>query len=535
MDKTLHAVVKGDWRLTFFFKDNVKSRLASFLTGGFILFVLFEAASFVCRLLIPFFPFILDESEKSIVFSLLNAETWLFFSSTAIGPVFALIWMFSWVVWPFSVFLGLFGKHKRDDLNVCNRSVLFKEFVKTAHSGLDRAFRPVRRGSSFLLVVAVSLMLVTLVTVYPYFPSLNSSGKFVGVDVPFYEWQLMELNSLGNLNSVVFRAFQFPDRPLSLLFLFLGWKVTGVSIRQATVISEVVLGLLLLLATYFFVRTAGFNSFYASLAMLFTVASYHVTVGMYGGLFANMVGLVFMYSFLGLVFACLRTCSWRLCLMAVVFQSLLLFSHANTWDMSMGIVGLFFLFILLEWLIKRKNSSRLLMLFAILVAGVSLNFVRNSVLHIGIGTVEAVGVAKSGVSLFNLLSVWQTLGASLGSFMGIGFVNPVLLFFAGLGGIAVALDSRLVSRFLTTSLVAASVPFILGDYVVQTRILYNLPVQVFAFLGLLALLSFVERFFSAKEAKRIGFLLVLLIIIVELNYVFRCSFYLTTVNFFPVH
>lgn len=413
--------------------------------------------------------------------------------------------------------------------------MFFKEFVKTARSGLDRAFRPARRGSSYLLLVAVSLVLVTLVAVYPYFPSLNPSGKFVGVDTPFYERQLMELDSVGNFKGVIGMVFRSPDRPLSLLLLFSGWKLTGVSVMDAIILSEVVLGLFLVLATYFFARLAGFNFFYASLAMLFAVASPHLTVGMYGGLFANMIGLVFWYVFWALVFACLKTCSWRLCLMAVVFQSLLLFSHANTWDMSMGILGLFFIVLFLEWLIKRKKCSRPLMLFALLVAGVSLNVVRNSVLNIGIGTVEAVGVAQSGVSLINLLSIWQTLGVSLGSFMGIAFVNPVLLFFAGVGGIAVALDSRLVSRFLTTSLVAASVPFILGDYIVQTRIMYDLPVHIFAFLGLLVSLGFVERLFKGEEAKRISFLLVLLIILVELNYAFRCSFYLTTVNFFPLH
>lgn len=506
--------------------------LCFFLLGSL---VVFEAACFVCWLLAPFSPVVSNQilHQKGAFFVLLNADSWLFFSPAVVAPVFTLVWMFSWVIWPFSVFLRFFRKRERGDSDLENGAVPFKEVVETVRSGLDTAFRRVRGGSGSLLVVAVSLVLVTAVTVYPYFPSLNPSGKFVGVDVPFYERQLLELNSLGSLNSVISKVSQSFDRPLSLLFLFFLWKVTGVSVRQETVLSEVVLGLLLLLATYFFVRAAGFNSFCASLVMLFTVGSYHVTVGMYGGLLANMIGLVFMYLFLGLVFACVRTRSWRLCVPAIVLQSLLLLSHAYTWDMSMGIVGLFFLFILLEWLIKRKNSARPLMLFAILIAGVLLNFVRNWVLHIGIGTVEAASYVKEGVSLANLLNIWQTLKASLGVYMGIAFMNPILLFFAAMGGLAVALDKRLVSRFLTASLVASFIPFIFGDYVVQTRMMYDLPVHVFAFLGLLVLLSFVQRFFDGGEAKRIGFLLVLLIVFVELNYAFRCSDYLTQVNFFP--
>jgi hypothetical protein len=377
-------------------------------------------------------------------------------------------------------------------------------------------------------------MLVTLATVYPYFPSLNPSGGFVATDIArFYEPKLMELDSLGGLNSIVWRVFQSPDRPLSLLVLFFGWKVAGVSVRPALVLSEVVLGLLLVLATYFFVRLAGFSFFYASLVTLFVVASPHETVGMYGGLLANMIGLVFWYVFWGLVFACLRTRSWRLCLMATLLQSLLLFSHANTWDMSMGILGVFFLMLFLERLIRRKKCTGPLMLLAILIAGVSLNVVGNWVLNIGIGTVEAASVARSGVSLTNLLSIWQTVGAALGSYMGIAFMNPVLLFFAGVGGMFVALDSRLVSRFLTACLVATFVPFIFGDKVVQTRIMYDLPIHVFAFLGLLVSLGLVERLFKGEQAKRISFLLVLLIALVEINYAFSCSFYLTQLNLLP--
>jgi hypothetical protein len=132
---------KGGWRLTFSFKHSLQSYLARFLTGVLILFVVFEAVSLACRLIIPFFPSVSNGSGKSVVFSLLNSETWLFFSSAAIASIFALIWMFSWVIWPLSVLLRFFGKRERDGSNLCDRGMLLKEFVKTGRSGFDRAFR----------------------------------------------------------------------------------------------------------------------------------------------------------------------------------------------------------------------------------------------------------------------------------------------------------------------------------------------------------------------------------------------------------
>lgn len=510
--------------------------LSRVLILGLIAFVLFEAFSFVCWLLLPLFPSSLNPDGKGIISAFLDTEAWLFFSSAGVAPIFALLWMFSWTIWPFRVFLRFLRGRIHWSSKVGKTNVFLNKFAETLRLAVDKAFKPVDSGLNPRILMVASLALVILVAVYPYLPSLNPHGKFVGVDIPFYEKHLMELDSLGDFGGVVHKVFfpPFSDRPLSLLFLFSGWKLTWFSARQTVQFSPILLGLLLVLATYFFVRQAEFNRLSASFAMLFTVFSYHITVGMYGGLIANWISLVFLYVFLGFVFASLKKVSWRLFGVALAFQSFLLFSHANTWGMSMGILGVFFFVLLVECFVKRENSFRPLMLLMILVVGMSLNAIRNFALGISVGTVEVASVAQSGVSLTNLLSVWQTLRVSLGSYMGISFMNPVLLFLASLGGLAMTLNTRLVSRFFTASLVASSIPFFLGDNLVQTRILYDLPVHVFAFLGLLVLLSLAQQFFGGEEAKRIRFLLVLFVIFVCLNYVFRCSFYLTQVNFFPV-
>ena len=508
----------------------MRSLVARFLAWILIAAVVFESFSFFCRLVC----LVLGENESWLL--LLNIESQMFFSSAAIAPIFALIWMFSWVIWPLRFFLHLYTTKIHRDTEAGRKKAFLDEFVETIRSALDKAFRPVGCGLDSKILMAASFVLVILVTVYPYMPSLNPSGKFVGVDIPYYRRQLMELDLFDDFYGVAHKVFlQSSDRPLSLSLLFLGWKLTWFSAGQAVQFSPILLGLLLVLATYFFVRQAGFNGFYASLTMLFTVASYHITVGMYGGLLANWISLVFLYLFGGFVFVGLKKGSWRFCAIALVFQSLLLFSHANTWGMSMGILSVFFLVLFLKWLVKHDNSFRPLMLLLILIVGFSLNTLRNLALGVGLGTVDAAAVGESGVSLVNIKSLWQTLILSLGSEMGISFMNPILLFLAGLGGLAVALDNRLVSRFLMVCLIASSIPFIFGNQVVQTRILYDLPVHVFSIFGLVVLLNFVEQLVKDQKTKeRISSLLVLLVIFVNLNYALRCSFYLTQINFFPV-
>ena len=508
----------------------MKSLVARLLVWVLIAAIAFESFSFFCQL----GRMVFGENESCLL--LLNAESQMFFSSAAIAPVFALLWIFSWIIWPLRIFLRLCSTKLHRNTKVERKKPFLAESVKTVRSALDKLFKPVDFGLESKILTVASFVLVILITVYPYVPSLNPSGKFVGVDTPYYKRQLMELDLFDNLHGVVHKVFfQSPDRPFSLSLLFLGWKLTWFSAGDAVQFSPILLGLLLVLVTYFFLRQTGFNGFYVSLTMLFTAASHHITVGMYGGLLANWISLVFLYLFGGFVFVSLKKESWRFCAVALVFHSLLLFSHANTWDMSMGILSVFFLVLFLEWLIKRDNSFRPLMLLVILIVGFSLNILRNLVLGVGLGTVEAVGVGESRISLANIGSLWQTLILSLGSEMGISFMNPILLFLAGVGGSAVALDNRLVSRFFTACIIASSIPFVFGNQVVQTRILYDLPVHIFSIFGLVVLLSLVEQLVKDQKVKeRIGSLFVLVVIFVNLNYALRCSFYLTQVDFFPV-
>ena len=488
--------------------------------------VIFESVTFCCWLERA----VLGENESCSL--ILNYESHLFNSLSAIVPILALLLMFSWIIWPLRAFL-----HTRK-INISYKKAFLEKIMKIIHSATDEVFgqaKSIRYLDSRILASA-SLVLTILVTVYPFMPRLNPHGKIVGVDIPSYEMWLLESNLMNDFRGVLQKAFfQYPDRPLALILLFSLWKTTWLSARQIAEYSYVLLGLLLLLVTYLFTRLSGFNRSYASLTMLFTVFSYHITTGMYAGFLANWIGLIFLYLFEGAVLAGLKRNSWRYCIAALTFQSLLLFSHANSWDMTMGILGVFFLFLSLEWLRKKENLSRPLMLLVIMTVGVSLKILRNLSLGVEPGTFEAANVAESCVSLVNIQYLWGTLIYSLGSYKGISLMNPILYFLAGLGGLAVALDNRLASRYFTICLLTSSIPFIFGNHIVQSRIIYDLPLHIFSIFGLCVLLSFTDQLLKGeKNGEKIGLLLVLLVFFVNLNYALRCSFYLTQITFFPV-
>ena len=72
-------------------------------------------------------------------------------------------------------------------------------------------------------------------------------------------------------------------------------------------------------------------------------------------------------------------------------------------------------------------------------------------------------------------------------------------------------------------IVASAIPFIFGTWVVHVRILYNLPIHLFAVVGLLFAVKLIESAVARTESRQIGRLLLALAVLVNLNYAIRCS------------
>jgi hypothetical protein len=151
---------------------------------------------------------------------------------------------------------------------------------------------------------------------------------------------------------------------------------------------------------------------------------------------------------------------------------------------------------------------------------------KNLVLSIGLASAGVSQVFEQNMSLLFTQNFWLILNSSVFAEMGISFLNPCLFFLALLGAFALAFNDKLVSRFSILFLATSIVPFVLGNLVVQTRILYNLPVHIFSFIGYTLLLELLEVFLDAQHAKKLGRLTLALIVLANLNYAFRCSYQL---------
>lgn len=517
--------------MNFSFTDQRRLWLFRILCSTMLAFVGLEAISLVCWLSSPFLPM----RGGSWVSAFLDGEAWLFYSSSTLAPAFAMLLLFSWVTLIFKASLGSVIERTHFTVKFGRKELDVDRFLRVLRSTFDSMFETSNEKSKYgNVILALSVVLAFSVAVYPYLPSLNPAGRFVGVDIPTYVKWLMEIDKQGNLWNASSYAFtNFADRPLSLILIYSEWKILGVSAWQAVQFLPILLGPSLVLATFFFMRKSGFNSWIASLAALFAVFSFHVSVGMYGGFLSNWIGLVFLYLALGFLFWSLLKKRWLLLGVAIALQAILLLVHAYTWWMFMGILAVFFLLTFAKWLkARRKESGTVKIASVALVANISAGIARSLVFGFGSTSAELSEISQAHLSWIYLQSFWQTLTQTLGREMGSSFMNPLLFFLALFGGIAVALDDRLISRFLTSCVAATSLFFVFGDArSVQSRILYNLPIHIFALVGFVLLARSARRLFSSRESKKLVLLLSVWVLLININYAFRGAFDLTQTGF----
>jgi len=494
--------------------------------------VVFEAVSFACWLLIPFFPSVFNTHEGSFVSAVLNSEAWLFYSAAVLAPILVVLMMFSWVprllVWLGEVYAGRRGQKSRLVFTVGIRKLSVGRPLAYMRSALSMAFEPVKESSKRRwLILALSAVLAFSIEVYPHLPAVNPSGRTMGVDVKAYATWLTDMNNSGSLsNAFSFAFFNLTDRSLGVFLMYLGWKVLGVSVVQAVEFLPLLLSPLLVLATFFFMRKSGFNFWAASLASLFAAFSFHATAGTFGGFLSNWLGLLFVYLSLGFLLWSLRELSWLLLGISVGLQIALLFVHLYTWEVIIAVLAVFFSIDLVKWVRSRRENGEIRMIFVCLSVNVPARLVSSVILGVALGSVGTATISGESLSLFHFQNFWSILGHSLWRELGISFMNPLLFSLAVLGVVAISFENRLALRLLTAYIAAVAVPFVLGDTVVQTRLLYDLPVHLFSLLGLVLILKLVEGFLKSCDAKKLEWLLVALVILANLNYALRCSNYL---------
>jgi len=374
------------------------------------------------------------------------------------------------------------------------------------------------RGS--VTIIGFSVGLSVLFAVYPYLPGVNPSGGAVSVDVRWYNAWVNEMLSESNWIDALKRGFYIGDgdRPLFLLLLFAIAQVTRLPVLTIAEFIPVLLGPISVLSIYYAVRISVGETRFAVLAGLFTVVSSQFTVSMYAGFFANWLAISGSYLFLALMSRFLEAPSRKLMISSMILSLMVLLTHNFTWTLVTVVAAL----LLLTYIPQGRDSrlfwrTRFLPYAMVILVSLTVDLAKTWLIGLPGGIVNDYVIASSHIGIEQLLRRWLNLSVTITTYVGGMFANPVMLGLA-FGGLFAVRYSNGFERAMLIWLLVGFVPVLFGTTLVQTRLLYNLPVHVLAAL-------FVSRFHTAYLAKSglkaYSLLLGSSAILALLNYVLR--------------
>ena len=498
--------------LLFLYRDRVfgtRLKLHIVAVTTLILIIGFEAVALLRWLSYPIFPSPIygDWSWK-----VAELESQIFHSFGLFSPMIMLLILTAFLYKPSLKNITSWGKRVR--LWPATKA---DEYEYDSRHDNENIHEKSRIWKSHNWILASAFGLSVILVIFAHIPTI--SQDLTAVDEHYYLDWLETLQKSDNL-AIAFTEVAGGSRPLSLLFIYGIQSLTGLPMVVVVRFLPLILGPMLITVVYYFVKVGTGRKNLASLSALFTVVSFHFMVGMYAGFFANWLALVTTYlSLLFLISAWKNggkeTYKKNQYYYAAFLSTTLLtlFIHVYTWIYLMAAA---ILFIAISYAKNRQQKQKVkiaVMLGIIIAANVGVDIART---YWGgpSGLESDILIAQRLTGEEDFFSRWDNLRFTFNMFVGGHFTNAVMLFLALLWVLRAKFNNTF-DTVLLSSIFVGILPVLFGDHMMQTRILYNMPLQIPAAIMLYRLTNFERR------GSRLGSLLFIAIMVHLLIYAFR--------------
>lgn len=336
--------------------------------------------------------------------------------------------------------------------------------------------RETKVNSKVILLFVLSFS--SLISIIPQLNTTNPDGNDIGRDIAAYSFEIEQLKVLSAAD-ILYQTFNIMDggdRPLTLLFFYSLHIISGIDITMLLRFLPIMLSPSLVFAYYFFM--GKIDRFSAVTVAAITAMSFPIVVGIYGGFYANWIANIFsIFSLTFLLRYWDGNRSRSTMLLFSLFSVLALLTHTYTWILSLSMIAIFVVFSLADYRVRKESISKILVIFLIIFGIFSIQIFRSMIgpaelLH------QETEIADERFGLENYGSRWGNLRYAFGVFVG-GFLTNILLIALALAWIFLRADHRVpFDRFIICTLFLILVPFIVGDFTMQSRIMYNSLVTI---------------------------------------------------------
>lgn len=365
-----------------------------------------------------------------------------------------------------------------------------------------------------IILISLSMALSMVLAFIPHAPWINGDGQQVGVDTPYYVGWVNTLKSTsdwGEFLRQIFVVMNEGDRPLSLIFIYVVAIITNTDTFLVVEYLPVLLGPPLVLVVYFLTRELTSSDFASVTASFITAVSFHTLIGIYAGFYSNWFALIVGYvAFTVLLQHIKDPSNFKL----AVFSALmlfLLFSHVYTWSIIAIAMGLF---LVAMFKLRPDQRKSIMLLSLVVIATAVIDVSRIAMFGQAGGLERELRVAENQAGFDQFVSRWNNLQYGIHTFLG-GLLSNFVILGLCLFWLFKSRAKDIASIFLLAYLSVGLLPLLFGDWVIQTRVLYNIPFQIPA---AIAIAYLIRRPVGVPSAISAGIMLVWIALIAVSNF-----------------
>jgi hypothetical protein len=423
-------------------------------------------------------------------------------------PQLALLFFFAWGLrLALSPFLHLAGSWKAD-------------LVKGEGSpSQSTTWLSSRRLSQAFLGIAVAVAI--FVALYPYLPAVNPKSVLVGVDVQMCYSHLLNSQPVPVGGVCGNSAYLYGLQRLGAVEMLRGLAALSGSNTFALEMAPAILAPVLTVSTYLLVLEGTGDGFTAGVSALLASLSPEVVAGINAGFVANWLAIGVAFLFFAALLHALRTNAPAYLLLSYAIFVGLLFIHPWTWAVTLIVLVVYLSLTLLESAWARDLRSRRLeaaILLTLLPAGFAADALR-SALPMGSGFAAAYATLVPELQLSNIPLAIAHLHSTFVMFLLGGLADPVWFVLGAVGVISLPSLRGRFGKLLFTWVAAMSFALVLvsptPDGTLLARLIYDVPLQVFAAVGLVAILRLILGRLDdgTRSGKSLGALVVALVLV----------------------
>lgn len=376
-------------------------------------------------------------------------------------------------------------------------------------------FARIEIGHIPLILITIILFSVAL-SAYPHSIMISSDLRVLGADIPTYLQWMNRLSGSSNLDSLLLTSFRDIDgggRPLSLLAIYSLAALPGESYEAILKYLPTILSPLIVIAVYLFTRGAYPDSKnIAIIAAVMTAVSHQVIVGFYAAFYSNWMALIAIYVSSLFLLKSTTTLSRRNVSMFAGFSIIALFLHSYTWSYFIIVIVLYLAWTGVQFKKARNSLYPLVILALITLAIVGIDAGKSYAWNTSTGFEKNVSLSTTLISPDEFPLRWLNLNAAFRLHVG-GFLTNTIVLGLLLAWAVKADYHNNSDRFLVSSLFVALIPILFGDFTLQARMIYNIPIQIPA--------SIMMYKIYTNSSTSLGKPLFIALLLTQLNYALR--------------